>query len=105
MAKATARPLCVNFPKAHPICDCCDKVVSWSKMEAVRGELGTVAGGFKYQICRECVDEIEALPAEDQVIRYAYAAISHAELYSGAYANFIADWFGFKERGRGKKAA
>lgn len=105
MAKATARPLCVNFPKAHPICDCCDKVVSWSKMEAVRGELGTVAGGFKYQICRACAEDIQALPAEDQVIQYAYAAISHAELYSASYAKFIADWFGFKDRSKGRKAA
>lgn len=105
MAKATARPLCVNFPKSHPICDCCDKVVSWAKMEAIRGELGTVAGGFKYQICRDCVSEIDSLPAEEQVIRYAYAAISHAELYSAAYANFIADWWGFKDRDKGKRVA
>jgi hypothetical protein len=105
MQQATGQALSVNFPAHHGVCDCCQRVASWHRREAIRGERATPAGTFRYQICFECLEEIEALPEEQREACYLFALVRHARTYSEAFGQFLAGWFGVELGQAAKRAA
>lgn len=93
MQQATGQALSVNFPAHHGVCDCCQRAASWHRREAIRGQRSTPAGSFHYQICFECLGEIEALPEEQREACYLFALVRHARTYSEEFGGFLAQWF------------
>ncbi|PZT01193.1 hypothetical protein A7X89_02415 [Stenotrophomonas maltophilia] len=94
MQQATGQALSVNFPAHHGHCDCCSRPASWHRREAIRGQRSTPAGSFHYQICFECLEEIEALPDSQREACYLCALVRHATTYSETFGQFLAGWFG-----------
>lgn len=105
MQQATGQALSVNFPAHHGYCDCCSRPASWHRREAIRGQRSTPAGSFHYQICFECLEEIEALPDPQREACYLFALVHHARTYSKEFGDFLAGWFGVELDQAAKRAA
>lgn len=91
---STREPLGDQFPRFHPVCDCCGQLASVGLRQAVRGHLGTPAGEFAYQVCIACDAVMDELPVAALFATKVDAAVRHADFYSAEYGQFIADWFG-----------
>lgn len=90
--ESVTNPLRNSFPRYHNRCDRCG--CDTLPTNGTRNELDTAAGSFKFRLCADCDSALEAMDEADRGGETVRAMVNHANHYSPAFGQFVADWYG-----------